>query len=268
MSHPCAAQVKVVFEAMKLASAEESCKIAVDLGAPNYAKQHEEEEETTVYDLAHFDAKANADAGGAAPPPKSADEMVEAMVDLLLNYPVMTLEDPFLAKDVFAFLKLKERLDLEAARAAEPTDVDGESPDDMILRLQPLGGDDACTLQLVGDVVCDTADDVAMFDEQKTINTLNLTLSKGKTVSGALDLAKAAKSKGWGIVVSSETTTPETDDSFAAHFAVGVRAGQFKAGGLCGAEHLAKYNELLRISSDPANPPAFIAGDFRAAATM
>ena len=113
--------------------------------------------------------------------------------------------------------------------------------------------------------VCDTADDVAMFDEQKTINTLNLTLSKGKTVSGALDLAKAAKSKGWGIVVSSETTTPETDDSFAAHFAVGVRAGQFKAGGLCGAEHLAKYNELLRISSDPANPPAFIAGDFRAA---
>ncbi|KAH8056886.1 phosphopyruvate hydratase [Aureococcus anophagefferens] len=250
--------VKVVHEAIKLASAEESVKIAVDVGAPAYAKQHEDEEETTVYDLAHFEGLET------PPPPKSADEMVEAYFDLLLNYPVIGLEDPFLSKDIFAFLKLKERLDLEAARAAEPTDVDGENPDDMILRLAPLGGDDACTLQLVGDVVCENTDDIDKYDEQKTINTLCLTLSKGKTVSGAIDLVKAARSKGWGVVVSAETARPESDDAFAAHFAVGVRSGQFKAGGLGGLEHANKYNELLRIAGE-ANAPPFIAGEYRAA---
>ncbi|EGB08333.1 hypothetical protein AURANDRAFT_11394, partial [Aureococcus anophagefferens] len=211
--------VKVVHEAIKLASAEESVKIAVDVGAPAYAKQHEDEEETTVYDLAHFEGLET------PPPPKSADEMVEAYFDLLLNYPVIGLEDPFLSKDIFAFLKLKERLDLEAARAAEPTD-------------------------LVGDVVCENTDDIDKYDEQKTINTLCLTLSKGKTVSGAIDLVKAARSKGWGVVVSAETARPESDDAFAAHFAVGVRSGQFKAGGLGGLEHANKYNELLRIAGE------------------
>ncbi|KAH8070163.1 phosphopyruvate hydratase [Aureococcus anophagefferens] len=211
--------VKVVHEAIKLASAEESVtvtvKIAVDVGAPAYAKQHEDEEETTVYDLAHFEGLET------PPPPKSADEMVEAYFDLLLNYPVIGLEDPFLSKDIFAFLKLKERLDLEAARAAEPTDVDGENPDDMILRLAPLGGDDAC--------------------------------------------APARRAvQGWGVVVSAETARPESDDAFAAHFAVGVRSGQFKAGGLGGLEHANKYNELLRIAGE-ANAPPFIAGEYRAA---
>jgi len=75
-------------------------------------------------------------------------------------------------------------------------------------------------------------------------------------------LAKKARSVGWGLTVASETRGSGTGDAFAAHFAVGVRAGQFKAGGLCGAEHAAKYNELLRLAG-LANPPAFVGANYR-----
>lgn len=252
--------IKVVHEAMKLSGMDEQAKIAVDTCAPAFAKQHEEEEETTVYDFSHFCA------GEPRAPPKSADEMVETYMELLMAYPIMTVEDPFLGKDVFAFLKLKERLDLEAARAAEPADVDS-GDQDAILRLEPLGGDDACTLQLAGDLVCENTDDIEKFDEQKTVNTLTLTLKKGKTVTGAIELAKAARARGWGIVVAAETESGETDEAFSAHFATGLRCGQFKAGGFAGGEHLAKYNELLRIAASP-NPPPWCGSDFRATASM
>ena len=52
-------------------------------------------------------------------------------------------------------------------------------------------------------------------------------------MSGAIELAKKAQTQGWGVVVAAETEAGETDDTFVAHFAVGVRAGQFKGAPSC-----------------------------------
>ena len=57
------------------------------------------------------------------------------------------------------------------------------------------------------------------------LNTLVLTLRKGKTVGGAIELVKKAQAQGWGVVVAAETEAGETDDTFIAHFAVGARRG-------------------------------------------
>jgi len=44
----------------------------------------------------------------------------------------------------------------------------------------------------------------------------------------------------------------ETEDAFIADLAVGLGAGQIKAGAPCRSERLAKYNQLLRIEEQLA----------------
>ena len=88
-----------------------------------------------------------------------------------------------------------------------------------------------------------------------------MTLAKGRTVSGAVALAAHARGRGWGLVVSSDG---DDGDAFAAHLAVGLRAGQFRAGGLQGAEHAAKYNALLRLATG-GQQVAWAGADFRVA---
>ena len=95
------------------------------------------------------------------------------------------------------------------------------------------------------------------------LNTLVLTLRKGKTVGGAIELVKKAQTQGWGVVVAAETEAGETDDNFIAHFAVGVRAGQYKGGGLEAMEHVSKYNEIARIASDLKKAPMWVGSSFR-----
>ena len=64
------------------------------------------------------------------------------------------------------------------------------------------------------------------------------------------------------IYVHADGMTDNTGRCFAASVLVGVKAGQFKAGGLRNAEHMCKYNELLRIAtSDEA--PSFVGSSFR-----
>ena len=82
-------------------------------------------------------------------------------------------------------------------------------------------------------------------------------------MSGAIELAKKAQTQGWGVVVAAETEAGETDDTFVAHFAVGVRAGQFKGGGLEAMEHVSKYNELSRIANDLKRQPQWVGPAFR-----
>lgn len=233
-----------------------SLAFAIDASAPSYVvpKENNEDDEndgqtkSVEYETTKF--------GGSG---ATEVDLMATYVDLLKTFHISTLEDPFADDDYTASLSLKERLDLEALRAAGE-DV-GEQTD-ALLQLGPVGGDSTCLLQVAGDAVCSSAEDIEKHDSQKTLNTLCLTLRKGKTVTGCLDLAKKARTLGWGVIVSSDTEGGESDDSFVAHLAVGVRAGQFKAGGLLSYEHMAKYNELKRISDDD-NAPPWIGTDFR-----
>ena len=62
------------------------------------------------------------------------------------------------------------------------------------------------------------------------VNTLVLTLRKGKTVSGCIELAAKAQALGWGVVAASESAAEagETTDDFIAHLAIGTKAGQLR----------------------------------------
>jgi len=241
--------LEVVVEACRLAGADDKVALSLECGAHALVAKSDaddDDEKSPAYDVEAF-------AYGDASFSKSGAEMVEDYAALLAAFPVDTLEDPFAEHDVDAFVQLKDRLDAAAngdASAGPPPKKRG-----------PVGGDSTCAVQLVGAACCGDGDAVDAFDERKSLNTLNVTLAKGRTVSGAVALAAHARGRGWGLVVSSDG---DDGDAFAAHLAVGLRAGQFRAGGLQGAEHAAKYNALLRLATG-GQQVAWAGADFRTA---
>ena len=243
--------LEVVVEACRLAGAEDKVALSLECGAhalvaKGAANDDDDDEKNAAYNVETF-------ARGDASLSKSGAELIEDYAALLAAFPVDTLEDPFAEHDVNAFVQLKERLDAAAngdASAGPPPKKRG-----------PVGGDSTCAVQLVGAACCGDGDAVDAFDERKTLNTLNVTLAKGGTVSGTVALARRARGRGWGLIVSANG---DGGDAFAAHFAVGIRAGQFRAGGLQGAEHVAEYNALLRLATG-GQQVAWAGAEFRAA---
>ncbi|HWK28980.1 MAG TPA: hypothetical protein VNS09_20630 [Solirubrobacter sp.] len=65
------------------------------------------------------------------------------------------------------------------------------------------------------------------------------------TLSSLLELVAEARAGGCGVVLS--RAPAETEDPLLADLAVGLQAGQIRAGGPCRGECTAKYNRLLRI---------------------
>merc|ERR1712027_280437 len=82
----------------------------------------------------------------------------------------------------------------------------------------------------------------------KACNALLLKVNQIGTITEAVEAARMAQDAGWGVMVSHRSG--ETEDTFIADLAVGLRAGQIKAGAPCRSERLAKYNQLLRIEEE------------------
>ena len=70
-----------------------------------------------------------------------------------------------------------------------------------------------------------------------------------------------AKAAGWGVMTSHRSG--ETEDSFIADLAVGLKTGQIKTGAPCRSERLAKYNQLLRIEEELGSEVAYAGEKFR-----
>ena len=205
-------------------------RFAIDVGAPKFAAPLPDDETVIMYETSRFEGKPELSMK------KTTDEMVELYVEWLGGrHPVVAIEDPFATEDMTAFIKLKEKVDnalqLALDAGAPEEDETGEVMEeggkysDDVCRLGAVGGDPKCFLQVMGELVCNDANDIAKYDEMQGLNTLVLTLRKGKTVGGAIELVKKAQAQGWGVVVAAETEAGETDDNFIAHFAVGARRG-------------------------------------------
>ncbi len=65
------------------------------------------------------------------------------------------------------------------------------------------------------------------------------------TITEALQAIKLCKEYEMSCILSHRSC--ETNDTMIVDLAVGTSAGYIKAGGTARGEHLAKYNELLRI---------------------
>ncbi|KOX71859.1 Enolase, partial [Melipona quadrifasciata] len=104
-------------------------------------------------------------------------------------------------------------------------------------------------IQIVSDDL--TAMNIDRIEEaidRQMANAMILRMSQVGTVTEAINCAKIARISNWGYIVT--TCEGETEDNFVADLAVGLSAGQFKAGAPCRSERTAKYNQILRIEEE------------------
>ncbi|MEM7464594.1 MAG: enolase [Pseudomonadota bacterium] len=153
-----------------------------------------------------------------------------ALIDMLGGwldaYPVVSIEDP----------------------------VGEDDPEAMAEFTRRFGGQ----VQIIGDDYLVT--NAALVEEAAIAGACNAVLIKVNqigTVSEAVETVKAAKSAGWGTIVSARSG--ETEDVSISHLSVGLGAGQLKVGSFQRSERMAKWNECLRIQ-DELGGDAFVGG--------
>ncbi|XP_070160594.1 enolase [Polyergus mexicanus] len=117
-------------------------------------------------------------------------------------------------------------------------------------------------IQVVSDDL--TAMNIERIEEamdRNIANCLVLRMSQIGTVTEVINCAKMAKINNWGYIVSA--SRGETEDNFIADMAVGLAAGQFKAGAPCRSERMAKYNQILRIEEELGKDAKYVGLKYR-----
>lgn len=145
------------------------------------------------------------------------DELINYYKDLVEKYPIISIEDPVWEEDFDGFRKI--------------TEVLGNK------------------IQLVGDDLFVT--NIKYLEKGIKIGAGNAILLKANqigTVSEMIDTINFAKKYGYKTIISHRSG--ETDDTFIAHFAVGLDIGQIKTGSMSRMDRICKYNELIRIEEE------------------
>ncbi len=205
------------------------------------------------------------DEGGFAPPAATNRQAVELIIEAIEAAGYTPGEHCFIAIDVAAselsqrpgrYTLPQRETSLSAERLVDIYDAwvsdypiisieDGLAEDDwnawdaMTRRL-------GARVQLVGDDVYTTNPRlIERGIERSSSNAVLVKLNQIGTVSETLDAIRMTRAAGWGVVISHRSG--ETEDSSIADLAVGVGAGQIKAGAPVRGERTAKYNRLLLI---------------------
>ena len=150
---------------------------------------------------------------------RNAEEMVQYYEDLVNRYPIFSIEDGLSENDMKGWKLLTYRL--------------GEK------------------VQLVGDDLFVT-NTVRLSDgiREKIGNAILIKFNQIGTLTETLDAIEMAKNAGYKTIVSHRSG--ETEDTTIADIAVGLNAGQIKAGAPSRTDRVAKYNTLLRIEEQLA----------------
>ena len=205
------------------------------------------------------------DEGGFAPPVTTNRQAVELLVEAIERAGYTPGEHCFIGLDVAA-----SELSSRPARYTLPQRETSLSSEDLvdiydawisdypIISIEDgLAEDDwnswdmmtrrlGSRVQLVGDDIYSTNPRLIEHGiERSTSNAVLVKLNQIGTVSETLDAIRMTSEAGWGIVISHRSG--ETEDSSIADLAVGVGAGQIKAGAPVRGERTAKYNRLLLI---------------------
>jgi enolase len=143
-----------------------------------------------------------------------SEEMIEFLVGLASNHPLVSIEDGMSEDDWEGWTALTKR----------------------------IGG----STQLVGDDLFVTnAEILRRGIEEEAANSILIKVNQIGSVSETLHTMQAAEKAGYTQMVSHRSG--ETEDTFIAHLAVATNAGQIKTGAPARGERTAKYNQLLRI---------------------
>lgn len=112
------------------------------------------------------------------------------------------------------------------------------------------------TKQLVGDdLLVTNVERIQKAIDEKAVNSVLIKLNQIGTVSETVDAIKLTQDTGWTAVVSHRSG--ETEDTFIAHLAVGLKTGQIKTGSLSRTDRVCKYNQLLRIEEQLGSKAEF-----------
>jgi len=144
----------------------------------------------------------------------SSEELLQMYIDLVNEYPIKSIEDPFQEEDFDSFAELTKRIGNK--------------------------------VQIVGDDLFVTnVKRLKRGIEVGAANALLLKVNQIGTLSEAIQAAEMAMDHGYSVIVSHRSG--ETEDTTIAHLAVALNSGQIKTGAPARGERTSKYNELLRI---------------------
>lgn len=144
-------------------------------------------------------------------------KMIEIYEELINNYPVVSIEDPFDQEQFEHF--------------AEFTAQFGKK------------------VQIVGDdLLVTNLERIKQAFQSKSCNALLLKVNQIGTLTESLEAARFALENHWKVMVSHRSG--ETMDSFISDLAVGLGCGQIKAGAPSKPERLAKYQRLVEIEKE------------------
>lgn len=145
---------------------------------------------------------------------RSAEELIDYYVNLLEEFPIISIEDPLGEEDWDGWELLTTRL-----------------------------GQD---VQLVGDDLFVTNTDLLKKGiENHVANAILIKVNQIGTLTEAIEAIELAQKNGYQAIISHRSG--ETEDTTIADLAVAFNTGQIKTGAPCRSERVAKYNQLLRI---------------------
>lgn len=148
---------------------------------------------------------------------KTRDEMIEYLEQLVIKYPVISIEDGLAEEDWEGWKTLTKKI--------------GEK------------------VQLVGDDLFVT--NVKRLDKgikNKVANSILIKPNQIGTITETLDAIELAKQNGYKAIISHRSG--ETEDTTIADIAVATNVGQIKTGAPCRTDRVSKYNRLLNIEDE------------------
>eukprot|EP01066_Platyproteum_vivax_P009961 Platyproteum_vivax@DN4428_c0_g1_i1.p1 len=166
---------------------------------------------------------------------QTGDELLEMYKDFCEKYPIISIEDPFDQDDWESYGKM-------TAEMGEKVQIVGDD----LLVTNPIK--------------------VKKGIDEKTCNALLLKVNQIGTVSESIEACQMSQNAGWGVMVSHRSG--ETEDTFIADLAVGLRTGEIKTGAPCRSERLAKYNQLIRIEEELGANAIYAGEKFRTPKSM
>ncbi|MBI2523901.1 phosphopyruvate hydratase [Candidatus Peregrinibacteria bacterium] len=144
-------------------------------------------------------------------------QLSDYCVDLTKRFPIVSIEDSHSEDDWEGFVELNQRT--------------------------------GSAVQCVGDDLYVTnVERIKKGLDLRATDAVLIKLNQIGTVSETVDAIRLAQDSDWRAVISHRSG--ETEDTFIAHLAVALRAGQIKTGAPCRGERICKYNELLRIEEE------------------
>ena len=161
---------------------------------------------------------------------KTGDELIEIYKSFIRDYNLIFIEDPFDQDDWETYPKLT---------AAVGKDIE-------------IIGDD---------LLVTNTKRIKTAIGKKAVNGLLLKVNQIGTVTESIEACRMAQKAGWGVMVSHRSG--ETEDTFIADLAVGLRTGHIKTGAPCRSERLAKYNQLMRIEEELGSNCRYAGEKFR-----